>query len=185
MKATMKAMAKVFLVSTFITVSLVSTSFAHERTLPTVKSVDIGKFIGKWYAVSSLPQRFTKKCLSQNAEYSIRSADSINVLNTCIKKDNKIETIKGKAVVANPETNAELIVTFDNFFTRLFRVKGDYNIVALDSDYQNLIVGSRDRKSLWIMSRTPNMDEAVFKEYVAYAATLGFDTKALVDSKYE
>ena len=154
----------------------------HQDALPTEKSVDIGRFIGKWYAVASLPQRFTRDCLGQTAEYSIRSENSINVLNSCLKKNNKLETIKGKAVVANPETNAELIVTFDNFFTRLFRVKGDYNVVRLDSAYENLIVGSKDRKSLWIMSRTPNMDEDTYIEYVKYAKSLGFDTEDLVIS---
>lgn len=173
----------------FISVLLLTFSFqeivkAHEAPLPTVKNVDIGRFIGKWYAVSALSQRFTRDCLGQTAEYSIRSANSINVLNTCLKKNNKVETIKGKAVVANPETNAELIVTFDNFFTRLFRVKGDYNVVRLDDSYENLIVGSKDRKSLWIMSRTPNMDESVYAEYVAYAKSLGFETSKLVISKF-
>lgn len=155
-----------------------------DQALPTVESVDIGRFIGKWYAVSSLPQRFTRDCLGQTAEYSIRSENSINVLNTCLKKNNKSETIKGKAVVANPETNAELIVTFENFFTRLFRVKGDYNVILLDEGYENLLVGSKNRKSLWLMSRTPVMDEAVYKQYMDYAKSLGFDTSKLVISRF-
>lgn len=157
---------------------------AKTQPLPTVGSVDIGRFIGKWYSVASLPQIFTRNCLGQTADYSIRSENSINVLNTCLKKNNKIDTIKGKAVVINPETNAELVVTFDNFFTRLFRVKGDYNVVRLDESYENLIVGSKDRKSLWIMSRTPNMDEAVYAEYVAYARSLGYDTSKLLISHF-
>ncbi len=167
-----------------LTVFSLSSMAKEARPLPTVESVDIGRFIGKWYAVSSLTQRFTRDCVAQTAEYGIRSENSITVLNTCYKEHGKIKTIKGQAVVANPKTNAELIVTFNNFFTRLFRVKGDYNVVKLDSGYENLIVGSKDRKSLWIMSRTPNMDEAVYKEYVAYAKSLGFNTEELVISKF-
>ncbi len=175
---------KKFLAFVMLFTSLVACASTHVQPLPTANSVDIGRFIGKWYAVSLLQQRFTRNCLGQTAEYSIRSENSINVLNTCLKKDNKIETIKGKAVVANPKTNAELIVTFDNFFTRLFRVKGDYNVIKIDEGYENLIVGSKDRKSLWIMSRTPNMDEEVLKEYTAYAKSIGFNTDELVLSKF-
>lgn len=167
-----------------LTFSLKISAKNSDAPLPTVSNVDIGRFIGKWYAVASLPQRFTRDCLGQTADYSIRSESSINVLNTCLKKNNKIETIKGKAVVSNPETNAELVVTFDNFFTRLFRVKGDYNVVRLDAAYENLLVASKDRKSLWIMSRTPNMDEEVYVEYMSYARSLGFDTSKLVISKF-
>jgi apolipoprotein D and lipocalin family protein len=105
------------------------------------------------------------------------------VLNTCLKSKGRTTTINGKAEVSNARTNAELIVTFDNFFTRLFRVKGDYNIVALDN-YDYVMVGSNDRKSLWIMSRTTDISTEVLEKYLALAAELGFDVKKLQRSQF-
>lgn len=158
-------------------------SFASS-TLPTAEHVDVAQYIGKWYAVTSLPQFFTRKCVAQTAEYAIKTANSVSVLNTCIKKNGSTKTIEGQAVIINPITNANLEVTFNNFWTRLFRVKGDYTIIKLEADYSTVLVGSADRKSLWVLSRTPYLNEEVKNDYVAYAKSLGFDTSKLVESKF-
>ena len=156
---------------------------AFAKPLPTVDYVDVPRYTGKWYAISSLPQFFTRNCKAQTAEYEVINPQTISVLNTCLKEKGQ-ETIKGQAVVSNASTNAELIVTFDSFFTRLFRVKGDYNIIKLDKDYQYVMVGSSNRKSLWIMSRQPNMPEAVYRDYVEYAKTLNFPVDHLEISQF-
>ncbi|MBY0414321.1 MAG: lipocalin family protein [Bdellovibrionales bacterium] len=158
-------------------------AFAQDK-LPTAQHVNVGEYVGKWYAISALPQFFTRKCVAQTAEYQVRNANSITVLNTCIKNNGSETTIEGQAVVANPETNAELIVTFNNFWTKLFRVKGDYNIIKLDESYAHVLVGSNNRKSLWILSRTPYMDESTKKAYLDYAKKLNFDISKMVDSKF-
>lgn len=159
------------------------TASANE-TLPTANYVNVKEYVGKWYAISALPQFFTRKCVAQTADYAIKNASTITVLNTCIKRDGSHKTISGQAVVVNNQTNAELVVTFDNFWTKLFRVKGDYNIIKLDESYSTVLIGSKDRKSLWILSRTPYLNEDVKKEYVEYAKKLNFDTSKLVDSEF-
>lgn len=163
-------------------VSTVACASSQNSPLPTAQNVDIARYIGNWYSISSLPQIFTKSCVAQTAEYQIIGENKISVLNSCIKKNGSIKTIDGQAVVINTKTNAELVVTFNNFWTRLFRVKGDYTIVKLSEGYDTVIIGSHDRKNLWIMSRTPAIDELTYKEYVAFAKANGFDTSKLVKS---
>ncbi len=164
----------------FLTFSL--SSFA--QTITTASSVDVSRYIGKWYAHYSLPQFFTRKCKGQTAEYEIINAKKISVFNTCLKNKGDT-TIKGQAVITNTKTNAELEVTFNNFFTRLFRVKGDYNIMKLDPNYEYVLVGSINRKSLWLMSRTPvEIPEAVVKEYLDLAQKDGFDISKLQKSRF-
>jgi apolipoprotein D and lipocalin family protein len=157
------------------------TSFT--QTLPTADYVDVGRYVGKWYAISSLPQFFTRKCVGQTADYGIINEQTISVVNTCLKGKGTT-TIKGEAVVTNAATNAELIVTFDNFFTRLFRVKGDYTIIKLDADYRYVLIGSKDRKSLWIMSRQTEMPADVLAQYLKYAQELNFKVDKMVLSKF-
>jgi apolipoprotein D and lipocalin family protein len=162
---------------------ITSCLMAQSRELPTVAQVEINRYVGKWYAISALPQFFTRKCLAQTADYAVINEQTISVLNTCLKGKGKT-TIEGQAVVTNAASNAELEVTFNSFFTRLFRVKGDYNIIALDEKYENVVVGTRDRKSLWIMSRSPNMDQATYTKYVALVRELGFPVENLIISKF-
>lgn len=157
------------------------TTFA--QTLPTAEYVDVSRYVGKWYAISSLPQFFTRNCKAQTAEYGVINEQSISVINTCLKSKGT-SVIKGEAVVKNAVTNAELIVTFNNFFTRLFRVKGDYTIIKLDKDYQYVMIGSKNRKSLWIMSRSTEMPEEVLNEYLKLAQDLNFKVEDMVLSKF-
>lgn len=158
-------------------------TMAYDK-LPTPNHVDITRYIGKWYAVESLPQFFTRKCEGQSAEYDILNEKTISVHNICYKKNGSTTDINGKAVVKDLETNARLEVTFDSFFTRLFRVKGEYVIIKLSEGYDTVMVGSTNRKSLWIMSRTPSIDPDVLKEYKDFAMKLGFDTSKLITSKF-
>ncbi len=154
-------------------------------TITTAENVDVSRYIGKWYAHYSLPQFFTRKCKGQTAEYEIINAKTISVFNTCLKTKGKDTTINGQAVITNPNTNAELVVTFNNFFTRLFRVKGDYNIMKLDPNYEYVLVGSINRKSMWLMSRSPvEIPEAVVNEYLDLSKKDGFDVSKLVKSRF-
>lgn len=157
------------------------TTFA--QTLPTADYVDVSRYVGKWYAISSLPQFFTRKCKAQTAEYEVINEQTISVLNTCLKGKG-LTVIKGQAVVKNAATNAELVVTFNNFFTRLLRVKGDYTIIKLDENYRYVMVGSKNRKSLWIMARSPEMPEEILKQYLKLAQDLNFKVDEMVRSKF-
>jgi len=164
--------------------SLSSCLWAGEQELRTVDNVDVQSYVGKWYVISALPQFFTRKCIGQTADYEIINPQTISVLNTCLKGKGKT-TIEGQAVVTNAATNAELVVTFNNFFTRLFRVKGDYNIIKLDTDYRYVTVATRDRKSLWIMSRTPSMPQDIYIDYVKDALAQKFPVDKLLISRFK
>lgn len=171
-------MKKIFLLALILSCSL------QAAPLPTEKNVDVSRYVGKWYAHYSLPQFFTRKCVGQTAEYEVIDDKTISVLNTCLKEKGQ-ETIDGQAVVQNPGDNSRLIVTFDTFWTRLFRVKGDYNIIRLDPDYQVVLVGSKDRKSLWLMARYPQeIPEQVRASYLKTASELGYDISRLVKSRF-
>jgi apolipoprotein D and lipocalin family protein len=163
--------------------SLVACAFAKGGQLPTASNVEVSKYVGKWYSIAALPQFFTRNCLAQTADYGIINSQTISVKNTCLKAKGKT-TINGQAVVTNAQTNAELEVTFNSFFTRLFRVKGDYNIIKLDSNYRYVMIGSNNLKSLWIMSRETSMPAEVYADYVKLAKELGFKTEKLELSKF-
>ena len=168
----------------YLLIGLLFSSAVFANPLPTVDYVEVTRFVGKWYAHYSLPQFFTNSCRAQTAEYEVINEKKISVLNTCLKKKG-VTTIYGQAVVTNPGKNSELIVTFNNFFTRLFRVKGDYNIIKLDENYDYVLVGSINRKSLWLMSRSDvAIPEVIREEYLNYARELGFNTKKLVESRF-
>ncbi|MFZ8932296.1 MAG: lipocalin family protein [Bacteriovoracaceae bacterium] len=162
-----------------LALAIFSLNLVAATNLPTANYVEIERYVGKWYTITTLPQFFSLNCAGQTAEYEIVAPGKISVLNTCIKRSGKTRTIEGQAYVTNTLTNAELEVSFNSFFTRLFKVKGEYIIIKLDRDYEYVMVGSSNRKSLWIMSKSPKMPKKVLNSYIALAKKLGFKTNKL------
>jgi apolipoprotein D and lipocalin family protein len=170
--------------SLLISIFLILSAAAHAQVLTTAEYVDIGRYVGKWYAIKSLPQSFTKSCVAQTADYEIINESAISLVNTCIKRKGTT-SINGRAKVANKQTNAELNVKFNTWWNRLLPfIQGDYNIIKIDPNYEYVMVGSRNRKSLWIMSRRPEMPDDVLKEYEEMAKKEGFKVEKLVLSEF-
>ena len=165
--------------------SLVFTSCAtgpSGTSLETVPAVDLQRYQGKWYEIARLPNRFQKDCKASTATYELLASGRVSVLNECTTESGKREIITGSASVVDEKTNAKLEVVFDNWFFSLFSwlIKGKYWILYLDPDYQTVIVGTPDRKYLWIMARTPTMDENTYQELIQYVEKLGFNGAILI-----
>ena len=89
--------------------------FAFEA-LPTAQNVDVARYIGKWYTITSLPQFFTRSCVGQTAEYGILNEKQISVHNVCIKDNGKTTDIHGVGTVKDAPNNARLSIMFDQYF---------------------------------------------------------------------
>jgi lipocalin len=56
----------------------------------------------------------------------------------------------------------------------------DYRVLMIDKDYQYVLVGSSSPKYLWILSRTPHLDEATLQKIIDVAEQKGYDTDKLI-----
>jgi apolipoprotein D and lipocalin family protein len=128
--------------------------------LQTVSSVDLGRYLGTWYEIASFPQRFQEGCTGTTATYTLREDGDIDVLNRCFLNslDGEENTAHGRARVVDTTTNAKLKVSFFRPFW------GDYWIIDLGPDYEYAVVGHPGRDYLWILSRSPQMDEALYQD---------------------
>lgn len=144
---------------------------ASASELPTVPFVDLDRYMGRWYSIASIPQWFERDCFASRADYSLRDDGKVTVVNSCNKGsiNGPLDIANGVARVVDTETNAQLAVSF------FWPFEGDYWILALATDYSYALVGAPDRRSLWILSRAPILDEAVVTELLATATELGFD----------
>ena len=154
----------------------IGAAFAESNAeLKTVPSVDLNRYLGKWYEIARYPNRFEKSCASDvTAQYSLRSDGKIEVLNSCRKADGKLKASKGSAKVADKQTNAKLKVTF------FWPFYGNYWIIDLDPDYRYAVVSEPGREYLWILSRTPKLDPAVYEAITARLRQNGFDPDRLI-----
>jgi apolipoprotein D and lipocalin family protein len=143
--------------------------------LTVVDSVDLERYLGKWYEIASYPAWFQKGCTGSTAEYSLLPDGKIQVVNRCRKGnlDGPLKESKGKAEVADTATNAKLKVWF------FWPFKGNYWIIDLNPDYRWAVVGEPSRKYLWILSRTPTMDEAIYQRILERLPQKGYDPARL------
>ena len=171
-----------------IVVPAVVTSCADLKSrdsLSTVPSVDLGRYAGTWYEIARLPMWFQRHCVDSTSTYTPRSDGTIGIHNECATEKGGIDKADGVATVVDTKTNARLAVIFDNWFARLFGSsrEGNYWILDLDTEYRTAIVGTPDRRYLWILSRTPVLDEETYQRLVEKAGQLGFSVSGLIRAK--
>jgi apolipoprotein D and lipocalin family protein len=159
----------------FITLIYISTITANAQTMQTVPNVDLKKYAGKWYEIASYPQRFQKDCHCTTAEYTLSEKGYVIVENRCRRDsiNGKQSYIKGKAFVEKNSGNAKLKVQF------FWPFKGKYWIIDLADDYSYAVVSNPNKKYLWILSRTPKMNEDIYREIIVRLKEKGFDITKL------
>lgn len=162
----------------FLLLMLTGCSHAPLDTQP-MPTVDLSRYMGKWYEIARYPSRFERGCDGVTAEYTRRSDGAVDVLNTCRKggPTGPARTAKARAWSRHP-SNSRFAVSFFRPF------KAPYWIVALDPDYRWALVGHPERAYLWLLSRTPVMADTDEQKALAEAARLGYDLSKLERPKH-
>jgi len=104
-------------------------------------------------------------------------ARNVSVLNEYLR-DGKLKQAKGKAKLVDKNTGAKLKVTF------FWPFSADYWIINLSENYDYAVVGSPSRKYLWILSRTPQMDDKLFFQLVESVKSKGFNVEKLIKTSH-
>ncbi len=154
---------------------------------PVVDAVDLTRYAGVWYELGRLPFRFQRQCVGDvTAEYALRPDGRLDVINSCRTEKGTMSRAAGVArVVSTDGSNAKLEVRFaPAILSFIPAVWGDYWILDLAPDYSTAIVGTPDRKSLWILSRTPTVDEARYAALRDRAAALGYEADRIEPTRH-
>lgn len=163
-------MKKIFLMACIV--SLFGSCDASQKVdNSTVPSVDLNRYLGSWYEVAKFDHSFERGIDFAMAKYTLRNDGKIDVLNTGIK-DGRAKDAKG--IAKTTDVPGLLRVSFFGPFY------GDYRIMLLDADYQYALIGGNNEKFLWILSRTPELDEATKSLILAEAERRGYDLNQLI-----
>lgn len=141
----------------------------------TAAYVDLAQYAGKWYEIAKYPVIFENGLVNVTAEYTLQEDGSIRLINRGLEggPEGPESTINGTVTVADPASNAKLKVRFDPFPLRLFQA--NYWILQVGPDYGYAVVSNPGRNTLWILSRTPQMDAGLYQEILNWLETQGFD----------
>jgi apolipoprotein D and lipocalin family protein len=169
--------------------SLAAGSLAQTPQPPVqpVATVDLDRYVGRWYEIARFPNRFQKKCTGNVVVYYAKRDDGrIDVRNTCGTADGAIEAT-GVARRADEDGPSSILeVRFaPAILSFIPAVWGDYWILGLAPDYSTAVVGSPDREYLWFLARTPEVDQATWARMIETARSQGFDVDRIERTKQD
>lgn len=142
-----------------------------------IGDIALDKYMGEWFEMARKPAFFQESCKSSKAKYELiyeGKTPIVKVTNSCIKEDGVISEADGKAKIKGPRA---LAVRF-NFFMNMFN-STNYEVIFVDEDYKVAIVGSPNKKYLWILSREKLPKEEIEK-LLEIAKERGFDTSDVI-----
>ena len=160
---------------TVMALCLISCLGVPEGARP-VQDFNLDSYLGKWYEIARLDHSFERGLSNVTAEYSLREDGGVRVINRGFKSGkNKWKDAEGKAYFVEDTSTGKLKVSFFGPFY------GAYNVIALDQEaYQWSLVVGPDTNYLWILSRTPVLDQEIVDQLLSEAKSLGFSTQELI-----
>lgn len=159
----------------FLTIMSITSCSTTGDIPKTVSQVVLQKYAGKWYEIAKFPNSFQKNCFCSTAEYTLTDKGYVIVFNECRKGglNGKVSNITGKAFPVAGSNNTKLRVQF------FWPFRADYWIVGLAGDYTWAAVSEPSRKYLWILSRSPQMDETTYLTILMMLHENDFDLSPL------
>ena len=141
-----------------------------------VQDFDLDRYLGTWYEIARLDHSFEKGLDNVTAEYSMRDDGGVKVVNTgFLSAEDEWKVAEGKAYFVNDSDEGYLKVSFFGPFY------ASYVIFELDQDdYEYAFVSGPDTSFLWLLSRTPTVEQGLMDHFIATSARLGFDTGKLI-----
>lgn len=145
---------------------------AEADSLPPLQGaeqVTLERYAGLWYEIAHYPNRFEEGCIDSTVTFTLRKDGEFDVLNSCQdQQSSKSRHATGRGWVADPGSHARLKVSY------FWPFRTEYVIIEQGKEYEYAVIGSHDRKRLWVIARTPNINADVFDAIVAHAEKQGF-----------
>ena len=147
----------------------------------TIAALDVPRYMGTWYEIAKFPNRFQAKCVANTrAQYLAQTDGSLQVLNSCATADGSTIDALGKAIQVGPAISPKLQVRFaPAWLSWLPMVWGDYWVIDLDADYQLAAVSDAKREYLWVLSRTPQVNDQAYDALLERLKAQHFDVQKL------
>ncbi len=158
--------------------TLLSTAMAF--TNEPVADIDLKKFDGKWYSLTSIPTMMDKDWLETIEYYTLREDDTYDVRTTYRKEgESEEKEVESRLFPGDAGEVGEMKAQF------LWPFKIGYRVIDLADDYSHVVIGHPDKKYLFFMSRNPTMSEEEMAEIVARCQELGYPTEELKSQEHD
>jgi apolipoprotein D and lipocalin family protein len=150
-------------------------SNVNPEPLPTVDSLDLGRFMGDWYVLANIPTRFERGAHNAVESYRLKGEGRVTTIFTFNDGsfDGPEKRFEPTGFVRPDSGNAVWGMQF------VWPIKAEYRVMYVDPDYHTTIVGRSKRDYLWIMAREPKLPDAALEKLISIAVEAGYDRQAI------
>jgi apolipoprotein D and lipocalin family protein len=146
-------------------------SYANDlRPIKPVASIDLPRFMGRWYVIASIPTHFEKYAYNAVETYVLQPDGNVDTTfrfrNGAF--DSPVKSIHSTGYVKGDTGNAVWGVQV------FWPIKAQYIVAYLKDDYSLTIVARDARDYTWIMARTPTIPQADYDGLLSRAVDLGY-----------
>ncbi len=152
--------------------------------LAPVAKLDVEKYLGTWFQLAAVPQPFNLNCARDTtATYGFIDNANISVDNSCITYTGEASGIQGNARVNDPVSGAALHVSFPSVpFQGGKDGPSNYLVTHIADDYSWALVGEPNRLSGFVLSRSPSVTDAKWREIREVVESRGYNSCMLLTS---
>jgi len=164
-----------WLAVTSIVLFLQACTHTPEMALPRVKNVDLSRFMGDWYVIANIPT-FIEKGAHNAIESYAMNEDGTIATTFRFNQDSfegELKRYKPTGYVSE-SNNSEWRMQF------IWPFKAEYIIAYLSKDYKHTIIARSARDYLWIMSRSPVIDEHLYQSLVQRCIDMGYQRELII-----
>ena len=153
--------------------------------LLTHPDLDLRKYAGLWYEYARLPNGYQVGCTGEvTANYTIDENSGTHVLFRCTNPDCEILSASAELRPSRryePTDPAKLEIRFrSDWLSAPSSVWRDHWVLYVDPDYQHAMIGTSDRRCLWLLGRERSPDRQALQNMLRYAAKLGFSVNRVL-----
>lgn len=144
-----------------------------DTPLTTVPALDLSRFSGNWYEIARKPVFFERLCVSDIGQsWRLAEDGSLKVTHRCRTASGAMDVARGRAETMNSSGKLKI-----SFFWPFY---SPYGVLWLAPEYRAVLLGSPNRKYLWLLSRTPKLDPVLEQQALAQAQRQGYNLSNLI-----
>ena len=147
----------------------------NQSPVKPVSSVNLNQFMGDWYVIACIPTVIETETYKAIESYQLEKDGSINTTFVFRKGgfDGPEKRYNPRGFVVENTGNAVWGMQF------IWPFKSEFIIAYLDKDYTSTIIARNARDYVWIMARTPFINDSQYQELTKTVANLGYGVSKL------
>ena len=148
---------------------LQSCSHTTFSSLPRAGNVELDRFMGDWYVIANIPTFIETGAHNAVESYAMNDDGSIATSFSFYQDafDGEFTRYTPTGYVSETD-NSEWGMQF------IWPFKAEYIIAYLSDDYQHTIIARSARDYVWVMARTPTVDDKTYQSLLQRCGDMGY-----------